>query len=352
MKRILAALLALVTLFGVLAMTSCGNKDGIPKGMQLVRGGEDVGYNFYGPEEWVVANYGDISCTYASKIDMSSMTFTETVKPEGTVAEYFESEKNKFPYEISVSVNGESCIFGNATSAKKYVYSYTYKELSYTCMQIFVTHNGRFYIFTYTASNAQRKGADKSYYEYYLDKVQATIEAFLFTAKTEITASPEYPRDADGYKLISDKVIAGFSMYVPDSFNVDYSSAMVSASHADGTNINMSRATLSAYSSDYWAERKANIEAFADKVPEGEGGALVTSLKQIGEEPTQLKLRGVIWALAYEYTYLFEGVEYHVYQVHIVQSRYDGYVFTYIATEDNYATHLEEMQRVLDKLEY
>ena len=104
MKRIIATLMALITLLGVLTMTSCGNKDGAPKGMQLVKGGDDVGYKFFGPEEWVISNYGDIGCTYVSKIDMSSMTFVETEKPTGTVAEYFESEKIKFPYEITVSV--------------------------------------------------------------------------------------------------------------------------------------------------------------------------------------------------------------------------------------------------------
>ena len=352
MKRILAALLVLITLFGVLAMTSCKNKDGIPKGMQLVRGGGDVGYSFFGPEEWVVANFGNISCTYASKIDMSSMTFTETEKPEGTVAEYFESEKTKFPYEINVSVNGENCNFGNASAAKKYVYSYTYKDFSYTCMQIFVVHGDSFYIFTYTASNAERNNSGESYYNSYLEKVQASIDAFLFTDKTAEAPKHEYEKDSDGYQLISDKVISGFKLYVPESFKVDFSSGLVSATHSDGTNINMSRATASAYSDDYWAERKKNIEAFADKVPEGEGGALVTSLKEIGDEPKQLKLEGVIWALAYEYTYVFEGVKYHVYQVHIVESKTDGYVFTYIATEENYQTHYAEMQRVLEKIEY
>ena len=353
MKRILAALMALITLFGVLAMTSCGNKDGAPKGMQLVRGGDDVGYTFYGPEEWVVANYGDIACTYASKIDMSSMTFVETVMPTGTVEEYFASEKTKFPYEILVSVDGEACNFGNSYNAKKYVYSYTYKDFSYTCMQIFVTHGARFFIFTYTASNAKRQGGDLSYYEYYLDKVQAAIDAFVFTEKLTTAPTPEYEKDPDGYKLISDKVISGFKLYVPDSFKVDHASALVSATHPDGTNINMSRTTYTEVSSEaYWQVRKQNIEAFADKLPEGEGGALVSSLKQIGDKPTQLYLDDIRWALAYEYTYVYEGVTYHVYQIHIVQSATNGYVFTYMAREENYEEHLAEMQAVLDKIEY
>ena len=352
MKRIISTLMALITILSILTLTSCSSKDGAPKGMQLVRGGEEVGYYFYGPEEWAISNYDDISCTYASKIDMSSMTFVETVKPEGTVAEYFEGEKAKFPYEINVSVNGDDCNFGNTFGAKKYVYSYTYKEFSYTCMQIFVTYGQRFFIFTYTASNAKRNDGELSYYEYYLDKVQATIDAVKIVDKSGAAPVIEYERDSEGYKLISDKDLAGFKFYVPDSFHTDHSSALVSATHTDGSNVNMSRTTYTQVSSEaYWEARKKNIEAYADKVT-NENGELVTSLQQIGDKPTQLKLDNIRWALAYEYTYVYEGVTYHVYQVHIVQSATDGYVFTYMATEENYQTHLKEIEKILNKIEY
>lgn len=341
MKRLLAAFIALITLFSVLSMTACQD-NGAPDGMQLVRGGEDVGYNFFGPEEWVVANFGDISCTYASKIDMSSMTFAKAEKPAGTIAEYFESEKTKFPYEINVSVDGEDCNFGNASKiAKKYVYTYTYKDFSYTCMQIFVLNSDRFYIFTYTASNAER-GDGKSYYEYYLDKVTATIDAFEFTGTpTGTNAGADYERDNDGYILISDKTLAGFKMYVPESFKVDYSSSLVSASHSDGTNMTMAQATYTGVQSkDYWEARKENINAFANNS--------VTEI-EVGK---QINLPDTKWALSYEYTYVFEGVTYHVYQVQIVASATTGYVFTYTATEELYNTHLAEMEKVLNKFEY
>lgn len=341
MKRLLAAFIALITLFSVLSMTACQN-DGAPDGMQLVRGGEDVGYNFWGPEEWIVSNYGGIACTFASKIDMSSMTFVESEMPSGTIAEYFESEKTKFPYEISVSVNGEDCNFGNANKiAKKYVYSYTYKDFSYTCMQIFVLNSNRFYIFTYTASNAERSDGN-SYYEYYLDKVTSVIEVFEFTGEpTGADTSKDYKRDSDGYILISDKTLAGFEMYVPDSFKVDYASSLVSASHSDGTNMTMSQATYTGVQSkDYWEARKENINAYANN-----------SVVEI-EVGKQIELEGTKWALAYEYTYVFEGVTYHVYQVQIVASATTGYVFTYTAAEQLYETHFEEMKKVLDKFEY
>ena len=341
MKRLLAAFIALITLFSVLSMTACQNNEGAPDGMQLVKGGKEVGYNFWGPEEWVVSNYGNIACTYASKIDMSSMTFVESEMPAGTIAEYFESEKTKFPYEIKVSVNGKNSTFGNAKEAKTYVYSYTYKEFSYTCMQIFVINSDRFYIFTYTASNADR-GDGKTYYEYYLDKVTEVINSFEFTGNpTDSNADKNYEYDNDGYKLISDKTIAGFKMYVPKSFNVDYSSALVSASHQDGSNVTMAQATYTGVQSkDYWEARKENINAFANNT--------VVEI-EVGK---QIDLPDTRWALAYEYTYVFEGVKYHVYQVQIVASATTGYVFTYTASEELYETHLAEMKKVLNKFEY
>ena len=353
MKRILSALLMLVTLFSALSLGSCSKDDGTPEGMQLVMGGENIGYYFWGPEEWVVANVGQIACTYASKIDMSSMTFAKGDKPQGTIKEYFESEKTKFPYEISVSVDGESCNFGNASGlGTKYVYSYEYKERSFSCMQIFVENNGEFYIFTYTASNVMYD-SDNTYYDRYLEKVAAVIDAFKFVDVTETnTEAPKYERDGEGYILVSDETLAGFKMYVPDSFKVDCSSALVSVSNSSGVNITMSQATYTGVTNeDYWNARRKNIEAFADKVTDAESGELVSSLEEI-ELGKQIPLEGTNWALAYEYSYVLDGVKYHAYQVLIVESSINGYVYTYIAPENMYSEHLDEAKKILGKIDY
>ena len=49
---------------------------------------------------------------------------------------------------------------------------------------------------------------------------------------------------------------------------------------------------------------------------------------------------------------MLEGITYHVYQVLIVESMVNGYVFTYTASEENYAKHLEEAKTVLGKIDY
>jgi hypothetical protein len=347
MKKLLTALLTLVMIINLLAMTSCSGADGAPDGMELVKGGESDGYYFYGPEEWVIANLGDIGCTYASKIDTSSMSFAQSEKPTTTIEEYFESEKAKLPYEIEVSVNGESCNFGNADSiATKYVYTYTYKEISFTTMQIFVTHSERFYIFTYTASNIDYRD-EKTYYEYYLDKVSATIDAFKFTAKTEKeNKDPEYVRDHEGYILVSDKTLSGFDMYVPDSYKVDYSTGIVSVSNQEGASISMTQLTYTGVTFlDYWQARIDSINAFANGTCKG-----VRPLDKDGIE--DVSLPGTNRAKAYEYTYTLDGKDYHVYQVIIIQSGVNGYVFTYTAEEQFYEKYLAEATLVLKKIEY
>ena len=88
MKKLgfVAIAIAILTLFA-----SCGGGDDLPEGMQLVRGGDDVGYYFYAPEEWTVANNGEISAAYASKIDISSVTFAPSSAPMGDIASYFEN---------------------------------------------------------------------------------------------------------------------------------------------------------------------------------------------------------------------------------------------------------------------
>ncbi len=388
MKKILSIVLTAVTLLSMLMLAGC-KKDDAPKDMRLVMGGSDLGYYFYGPEEWVVANYGSIACTYASKIDTTSMTFAETEKPDGTVEEYFNGEKDKFPYEIAVKKNEgsdkefELVPFGDADKrAHKYTYTYNYNGFSYTCMQIFVEHGDRFFIFTYTGSN-EKKSNDETYYEFYLEKVSDVIENFKFTDRVPGVAEEGNYEEKDGYILISDKSIAGFNMYVPKDYRIDHSSVLVGATSADrSASITMSTATYTGVTyTDYIVKRMTDLNVIVDKtdkndystttlmkktVKTDETGAEVTEWEPVcskkeGSEELEystnwviesLDIKGVQWARAYEYTYSLEGIKYHVYQVLIVEGTTNGYVFTYTAAEDKYEASLEIAKTILEKIEY
>ena len=365
-----------IALTVIILLTSCGGSSDVPDKMQLVRGGEDVGYYFYGPEGWVVANQGDISCTYVSSIDYSSATFApleeNALKGGETVAlavsDFFNKDAVKFqkePFsEFKISKNGEKCSFGNSDEAYKFIYSYTYETKPYTCMQIIAVKNGAGYIFTYNASSKDYRD-EKSFYQFYLtDYIQKIIDNFKFTEKKASAVEKiEYERDNDGSLLVSKKNECGFSMWAPDEWKVDYSTAIVSISLEDGSNINMSELINNAVSvRDNYLKRKEKLSELVDSV-DNENGEKVSSFIEIkgikkdenGKESLHIiELENARSAAEFEYKYTLFGKTYHVYQVFVVNGYLDmkAFVFTFTAEEDSYTEHIDEVQAILRKIGY
>ena len=365
-----------LALFITVLLSSCGKKSDAPENMQLVRADSEYGYTFYGPEGWVIANQGDIACTYVSSIDYSSATFAplaEDAISSGettpiSVAAFFENDTKRFleePFsEFEVSKSGEKCSFGNADEAYKFIYSYTYEKKPYTCMQIIAIKDGVPFIFTYNASSQDYRD-DKSFYQFYLtDYIQKIIDNFKFTQKSAADEeAQEYERDGDGDLLISKKNECGFNMWVPEDWHVDYSSAIVSASLSDGSNINMSKIINTTVSiRDNYLGRKEKLSSLADKI-EGENGETVTSFTEIkgiekdeeGNEKLHIiELENARSAAEFEYKYTLFGKTYHVYQVFIVKGQLNmqAYVFTFTAEEEAYAEHIDGVSSILHKIGY
>lgn len=362
MKKLGALTLAFaITICSLLTLSSCSNKSDVPEGMQLVYGNDSTGYRFYAPEEWTVSNLDNIKSAYVSKLDITSVSFAE-IDPlpsdigidekEYFFGSYFNDCLTEFPeaMNLELMVNGEETVFGKegekADKALKYVYSYEYSEHKFGFMQILMVKGDRFFIFTYT-SLLEEKSDGVTYYDHYLEeKVISVIDNFRFTEITEDKSElTEYEKDADGYSLISDASLAGFSLYVPEGFACDYSSATVSATHADGSNINMSEATMTGNNmtvSDYWKIRKAELSAIVGEI---------TEIKV--NEPTSIGDSN--YAFSFEYTFVYNGEKYHVYQVLAVEGFFlfqNGYVFTYTAKEANYNLHFDHIKTVLEKVDF
>lgn len=346
MKKIIAILLLLAT---ALSLAACGKDDGVPDGMQLVRGGEEYGYYMYAPEEWTVSNYADISTAYASKFDMSSVSYVELPLPEGTVQEYFTKSLEEFPATSAVKVltpNGEEMNFGNADYAVKYVFEheYTKNEASETgerhkfrTMQAFVTYKERFGIFTFTSPLENISSQDTVQYDYHAERLSNVIKYFKFVEKSGSAASPDYTTDADGYRLVSDKSIVKYSLYLPEGMNVEHSGGMTVATFKDKSSI-----TLSSVSSrevtpaQYWENRKEELSEIA------------TEITEIGTN-TPVSFGNSRAAWLYEYTFVYNNTTYHVYQVLSI-TFFNGYVFTYTAAENNYAANLETITKIAEKV--
>jgi len=357
MKKII--LLLLTAIICAFALVSC-NEESAPEGLQVVAISEEDGFKFYGPDGWTVVNdfFNPEYRVYATKLtgrSKTSLTFVEAPMPDEELNQYFKDSIATFPESFKVTVKKEvtKTTFGNASEAYNCVYTYKYTEYDYTvakyvekdmtCMQYFIKHGGRFYIFTYTAyGTPDDEAAD---YQKYLSLVNDCVKNFLFTERGDAPAAPKYEKDEDGYSLISNPAHAGFSLYVPEGFVCNYSSATVSATHSDGSNINMSEATMTGNRmtvSDYWKIRKEELSKIVGEI---------TEIKV--NEPTEVG--NANYAFSFEYTFVYNGETYHVYQVLAVEGFFlfqDGYVFTYTAKEANYTTHIDSIETALEKVDF
>ncbi len=351
MKKITTLFIILITVF---LLTGCGS-DGAPEGMQLVSGGSEKGYYFYAPEEWTVANTGEIDTVYVSRVDTTSVTFTK-INPKSFVKadpkksdedfffeDYFSLSKAEFPSDTKFGVDGESTLLGSgdtkAKKAVKYTFSYTYDKHNFGFMQIFAAHGGNFYILTY-ASVLEEKSEGVTSYDYYLEKLQTVIDNFtFFEAKKKESPSVEYTTDSDGDVLLTEHKLAGFDLYVPSDFSLDYSSAIVSATHSDGSNITMTKTTSGGIMiNQYFELRKTELSP------------LVSDFKLISTD-VNADFGDAKNAAAYEYTYAYNGKTFHVYQVFAIKGL-SGYVFTYTATEENFSLHKDKIDRIAKKVNF
>ena len=361
MKKIISLVLALAALLlSASSLISCEAADSdLPDGMQLVRGGDSIGYYMYAPEEWIVENHEEygIACSYVSKLNNTSVTLVEADFTEAGFLSYYEAEMAKFPesWARTPILEPKADKLGNSEWAMKTVYTYKYDAYTYESMQIFAIYKGRAYIFTYTAS-AELYDGEVSFYEEFLEKASEVITNLKFVdiAQGEPAPAPEYPKNEDGMSLVSDRSIAGFDLYIPDSYTLDFASSIVSASRADGTNINVSEATgTSDNSVEYWSARFKTLSNIAGEVKIiTEAGAVGTSVAEITKAQIKLDLgEGIKEAAALTYTYTLGGKVWRTYQV-LVNDFFSGYVFTYTAEEALYEANFAEAQTILYNIEF
>ena len=367
MRRFLIFTILLVLSVG--SFSACKKDETeVPEGLQIVKESDD--YIFFGPESWTIANRGAICSTYISAVNNTNISFTEAKNPVGTIPEYFADSLDEFTYDITLHVRDEKCSFGSkdttADEAYKYIYSYKYEERDFICMQILLRENGKFYIFTYTSYG--KIDDAESYYATHLEKANLAAQNVIFksgSADQENAPTTEYIRDEDGYVLVSDKTLSGFDLYLPEDYEIIDNSSIVTAKISDNANITLSRATgTGVYILDYLSTRRKELSSVVENLTDIEVSAATATDRLAFDTMSithdkNLKF-GKLYpnVMAYEYTYTYNGTEYHVYQVVGVDPGFlglfgaSGYVFTYTATEGEYAMHIDEIKTVLEKIDF
>ena len=329
--------LILVLLLSLIVLASCGGSDA-PEGMQAVNDGEKDGFYLYVPEEWTVSSIGGIRSAFVSTFDSTSVSLVESKMPTGTLDEYFASSiLSESTLEIkNPTLKGEKCNLGNADEAYQYTYSYVYGKAEYKFLQVLAKYKGRFFILTYSAL-LQDKSEGVTYYDAHLEELVKIMENVKFTDKS--APADDKTEVKDGYKLASEPGLCGFSLYVPERYEIVSSSAMVTCTIDESASITFSKMTVGGVKfADYWTMRLDELKALFGEIS-------VTKENQ----PTVIgKLTN---AYSYEYSYKYDGVTYRVYQIFTATS-YSGFVFTFTATEEEYPKLIGEIEDVIERVEF
>ncbi len=357
-KRIVALLLCIITL---LSLVSCGDDlpegANLPEGMQYA-GGEAHGFYLYVPEEWTLSSMDNVVGAFVSNLDISSVSLAQVEKAKDmSIDAYFKSTMEDMPFEdYKLEKDGIDYLLGSV-NAKGYEFTYTYKPYGakdgetnkYRVMQLFGEYQGRLYVFTYTALDEKKSTtSEKTYFQTHIENVNKIIESVQFvTPKSTADTKTDYKKDGDGYLQVAQKRTSGFNLYMHPDWRCTMSSGIVEIVAPSGkANINITEAKdTGVVVSEYWAKRKSDLERYTE--------GTITVLK----ENEAVTFGNADQALAYEYTYTYRGETYHIYQVILVHEKipvflHKGYVFTFTATEESFATHFEAVKKMMAKVEF
>ena len=229
-------------------------------------------------------------------------------------------------------------------------------------MQIIIIQDGRAFLFTYTSHGDVM--SDSSDYQRYLPQVQTAIDAFKFVERSDKTPIV-FEKDEEGYNLVSDIAICGFSLYLPEEYALIYNDGFVRAKISGGANITLTKATETNIGIlDYLKNRKDALSSLSTDFTDIKI-ALATEVDPEREVFKNWKFdvmavqdEEILFGnlnknsiISYEYKYTYNEKVYHVYQIMGVDDR-NGYVFTYTALDGEYDTHLEEIMKIIGKVTF
>ena len=333
--------LALVLSLCLCAFLGCGNTESEngptpPTGMQNAAP-YGVGYYFFVPESWTVDRRGEISIASLSpysSVSLSAVGFASEKTVEDYYAESRAENEAKFD-EITVLEDGKDATLDNV-AAKRYAFSGKYHDGNIYCfMQCIAKKDGRLYVLTYTASEAE--------YNEYLAGIGEILATFRFDTEST-TQAPEKQETTDGapegMKQISINEIHDYRFYVPNNWVTDMQTGVVSAyaSENDRTSVSL-HATYPPTGiqnvADYFASMEPKRKALLSDY------RVITDADAKDEVPIA---GGKGQRFVYEGTN--GGVTYRISQVFFVRGTHI-YTFTYTARADIYEQHADTVAKIL-----
>ena len=153
-KRLGFIAISLAIIFLALPLASCKGDIETPKGMKLASD-ETADFTLFVPEKWTVDLTGAAVGAYASKDDPSSVSMMAwgLEYSDSTLADWWDVNLAEIEKVFSdVEVVAESNALVDNLNAKKYTYTASLGENSYTIMQVACIRDVYVYLFTYTST--------------------------------------------------------------------------------------------------------------------------------------------------------------------------------------------------------
>ena len=358
-KRIKAIIcLTLVLLMLVPSLVAC-NKDGVPDGYQLIACEGDK-FRLYVPTAWISNTESGITGAYSTVDENASVcVYLLDADKEISLADYWsQCEKNYADSfeNFTVTAKDEKYSLGGA-KAICIEFSLTKKvtpddipenvekteKVKYKYLQVISRFDGDMYTLIFGAPEeiydkhiATVKGEDSDgefagiipYFEFTRDPYYTDKEK-KFSHKVE---APE------GMKLVSTDE-RPYRFFVPEAWQADYRSALSAAyySEDDKSNVSLQGHMLGVDNmaiEDYWKQSEDKYRSLY-----GDNYALISedgTLKMGGEK-----------SVRYTYTVKNGENEYKIMQSICVKGAM-AYVFTYTSTPDNFDSHIEDVNKMLD----
>ena len=349
MKKLisLALLLALLTL----SLASCGGSGDTPPGMKLLSDKDKDGFLLYVPEQYTTfydETTGMMLATL-SRLDTTSISGYTIYPTESSIAEYVAAHfdlsdlgEDAAPVPLDPALGQSSYpivqeIEGRKEAEPLYTYEWEFSrgETVYRTMQVYIPRLAEdgsedltkgVAVLTYTARMTASVTGLVAYTDH-LEDFQKTLQVFCFTDKLDLPA-PEAPTPIDGMLLASDPKVAGYSLFVPESYVLDLSSGISSAyDPTDRTSVTATYCYPDGVSSvaDYVAERLTQLRELFDTCEK-----LIPADAELTEkedDPADTKNDYVLFtvdgrtAYRYEFSATLDGVSYRFAEVLILNKK-------------------------------
>lgn len=349
LHKALTLCLLLSLLLPAVALTACQNPTddgvGVPVGMQNATG-NGSGYYFFVPDGWMVDHSTGLTMVSVSLYSSATLSLYIT-ESDLTVEEYFaesrESIESRFT-DFAFDAEGEmTTVGGNAALYYTYHGKY-YTEKEYKTTQYLTKKDGHIFVITYTAAPTE--------FDQYAEAVSVIAADFVFTGEQIRPAAEGNPKAGrydgapEGWRDISLEGIHDYRLFIPDAWQTDMQSGIVSAyvSASDRSNISLSRhyppTGVNTISQFFEALQPSYSTLYEDYE--------ILDRHEEGEDPVTIGGReGALYVMRGKHG----GVTYRTMQIFFVRGSYI-YVFTYTATDANFDTHRATVDDIISKITF